>query len=323
MKGRYDIVIQNSLVQFKFTVNRNITIIRGDSATGKTTLVDMVRQYSIGGVSSGVTISCEKECTVLTGLRWESEIAAIRDSIVFIDEGFEFISSDSFAEAIRKSDNYYVLATRETLPNLPYSIREIYGLKNVTRRSKYQEYDRIYSEFYPLYDDEKPSVPELLIVEDTNAGYEFFRAICEKVGIECVSANGKSNIYNTIRKCEGKTVLVVADGAAFGPEMERVFSLRKAKRVMFYLPESFEWLILKSGLIDGNRVMEILDHPYDHIISEKYFSWERFFSALLVEETEDTYLKYKKSKLNKNYLNDENLMAIKAVISEGTDDIFG
>ena len=154
MRGSYSVVVQNNLVQFKFTVNRNITIIRGDSATGKTTLVDMIRQYSINGENSGVSISCDKECTVITGLRWQNEIQAINDSIIFIDEGFEFISSDEFANAIKNSDNYYVFATRESLFNLPYSVKEVYGLKNVTRKSKYQVYDRIYSEFYPLYDDE-------------------------------------------------------------------------------------------------------------------------------------------------------------------------
>lgn len=319
MKGKFDIVVQNSIVQFKFTVTRNITILRGDSATGKSTLVEMVRQYELNGNGSGVSISCDRKCTVLTGIRWQGEIKQIKSSIVFIDEGFEFISSSEFAEALRTSDNYYVIVTREPLYNLPYSIREIYGIKNVTRKQRYQVYDRIYSEFYPLYNPEMLSAkPEAVIVEDSNSGYEFFYALCKKEGVKCISANGKSNIYSAIRECTDSIILVVADGAAFGPELERALSLRKVKNVMYFLPESFEWLILKSGLVDASEIKDILDHPQDFIESERYFSWERFFTALLVEETKGSYLKYSKSDLNKNYLNAREQKAINDVIDEQT-----
>ena len=50
-------------------------------------------------------------------------------------------------------------------------------------------------------------------------------------------------------------------------------------------------------------VEEILDNPSDFIESKDYMSWERFFTALLVDKTKDTYLKYSKSKLNDAYKN--------------------
>ena len=317
MKGSYRIVVQNNIVQFKLQVNRNITIIRGDSATGKSTLVDMVRQYSLNGQDSGVNISCEKECTVLVGVRWQSEIASIKNCIVFLDEGLEFISEPAFAAAVQASDNYFVIATRETLFHLPYSVKEVYGLRNVTRQKKYQVFNRIYSEFYPLYDEKMVRIkPDVVVVEDSNSGYQFFSALCEKEGIRCVSAEGNSNIYKVIRECGDETIMVVADGAVFGPEMERVLAFRKAKKVVYFLPESFEWLILRSGLIDGAKVQEILEHPYDFIESEKYFSWERFFTALLIQETKGTYLQYSKSRLNENYLNPKEKRSIGEAIRQ-------
>ena len=42
MKGSYKIIVQNSNVRYEFEIRRNITIIKGDSATGKTTLVNMI-----------------------------------------------------------------------------------------------------------------------------------------------------------------------------------------------------------------------------------------------------------------------------------------
>ena len=35
MIGKHEVVVQNNRVQYKFAVRRNLTILRGDSATGK------------------------------------------------------------------------------------------------------------------------------------------------------------------------------------------------------------------------------------------------------------------------------------------------
>lgn len=45
----------------------NITVIRGDSATGKTALADMIREYYENGLHSGIKLQCEKTCVVLEG----------------------------------------------------------------------------------------------------------------------------------------------------------------------------------------------------------------------------------------------------------------
>ena len=45
MKGKHKIVVSTKRLKYEFELHRNLTIIRGDSATGKTTLVDMVRDH--------------------------------------------------------------------------------------------------------------------------------------------------------------------------------------------------------------------------------------------------------------------------------------
>jgi hypothetical protein len=57
-----------------------------------------------------------------------------------------------------------------------------------------------------------------------------------------------------------------------------------------------------------------LQHPEDFIESKEYFSWERFFTALLVEQTKNTYLKYTKSHLNETYLQEKAKQAILDVV---------
>ncbi len=129
MKGSYEIIVANAKLRYEFTVRRNITIIKGDSATGKTTLVEMIREYYESGEGSGIELRCRKECRVLAGKDWKRLLEGIYNSIVFIDEDNAFLPTREFAEAVRESDNYYVIVTREGLPNLPYSVEEIYGIR--------------------------------------------------------------------------------------------------------------------------------------------------------------------------------------------------
>lgn len=54
MRGKYKVVVKNRRLHYEFDIKRNITIIQGDSATGKTTLVNMLRQAENLGASSGI-----------------------------------------------------------------------------------------------------------------------------------------------------------------------------------------------------------------------------------------------------------------------------
>ena len=304
MKGTYSVTVKNNVLQYQFEIRRNITIIKGDSATGKTTLVDMIREYDQNGEQSGITLICQKTCVVLEGRQWKVLLENIHDSIVFIDEGNKFITTDEFSSAIKQSDNYYVIVTREGLPNLPYSVEEIYGIRN---SGKYGTLKQTYQEFYRIYGDVKNSVsfqPDVVLVEDSNAGCDFFESIAEGRYWRVISAGGKSNIYKLLKEYENKRLLIIADGAAFGSEMDRVMKkINMSDHMAIYLPESFEWLILKADVIRDNTIAEVLEHPSDFIESRDYMSWERFFTALLVDKTKDTYLRYSKSKLHEAYKN--------------------
>lgn len=248
MKGSYEITISSAKLRYDFTIRRNITIIKGNSATGKTTLVEMVREYYESGKDSGIDLRCEKTCRVLAGKDWRMILAAVHENIIFIDEENSFLPTNEFAEAVRESDNYYVIVTREGLPNLPYSVEEIYGIRE---SGKYASLTQTYHEFYHIYgrtDYNKPVKAETIVVEDSNAGYEFFAGLSKDKNYKVVSANGKSNIFAKIIKNPDGKMLIIADGAAFGPEMDRIMKqIRRKAGIVLYLPESFEWLVLGSG----------------------------------------------------------------------------
>ena len=306
MKGMHHIVIQNKRIRFAFSIKRNITIIRGDSATGKTTLFSMIEEYGNLGKDSGVQIQCDKACVALSGKYWQETLENIHDSIVFVDEDSKFLKTKDFAKRIRNSNNYYVLITRENLPALPYSVEEIYGIHC---SGKYMDTRQVYNLFYKIYSETNPGklLVKSLVTEDSQAGFTFFSQVAMTRGICCESADGKSNILGILQKRllnkEQKETLVIADGAAFGPEMAHISQLlRGNSNIKLYLPESFEWLLLYADILNKPFIRKKLEEAENYIESEKYFSWERYFTDLLMEETKDSPYPYDKSNLKDFYL---------------------
>lgn len=151
MKGKHHIIVQNKRLRYELDIRRNITIIRGDSATGKTMLLTLLQQAATLGESSGVEVICDRPCRTLGGADWNLVLPRLHDQILFLDEENKFIKSKEFAEAVKASSNYFVIVTREDLPNLPYSVDEIYGIHT---SGKYRDLKRTYNELYHIYSAE-------------------------------------------------------------------------------------------------------------------------------------------------------------------------
>lgn len=316
MIGPISVTVKNTRNTYAFTLKRNITILSGNSGTGKTTLYNMIAEYNQDGRQSGVTISCDKPVIALGGRRWEEELSEIKDSIVVVDEDNRFIRSSDFARAVQNSSNYYLLITRGYLQNLPYSVEEIYevvGKKNKKFVQTYKANDNVYDSFPAKL---LPFKPEVIITEDSNSGFQFFSKVARNIGIECVSAGGKSNIDSMIKNYGDKKMVIIADGAAFGPDMRMLAQRQKLShnKMAIYLPESFEWIILKSGLVCDPE-WENIAIPEKYIESALYVSWERYFTDLLTNVTADSeYKKYSKHSLSDFYFHERSVQMIKETI---------
>lgn len=311
MKGKIKIYVKNRHITFHFILERNVTVITGDSGTGKTKLINMIRDYSELGKSSGVTLRCDKPCTVLEGRSWEKILDDTHDSIIFVEESTRFLTSQAFAQAMKKSDNYYVLVTREPLPQIPYSIDCI---KQIIKNNSKPKLDSIYKN---IRVKEISGFPyDIVIVEDSKSGFQLFTQATKKWNVQCISAGGKSGILPLLNKYTDKKILVIADAAALGSEIRELVHFKEISnnKIDFFLPESFEWLILKSAIFArNNRIKNILTEPVDYIESQEFFSWEQFFTNLLVDETKNNpQLQYpaNKSKLPAGYQTETNIEKI-------------
>ena len=315
MLGKYDIEVYNNKVHYFLTVKRNITILQGNSATGKTELIRLIQEHEANGVSSGITLICGAKCTVLTAVDWELRLSFLKGHIIFIDETAGFLRSKRFAELVKGSDNYFVMVSRDDLSQLPYSVDEIYGLRNVSDTQKYKVYRRVYNETYNLYHLELDPIikPELVITEDSNSGFEYFHALY--LG-NCVSAQGKSNVYDKIRMAQGKEVLAIVDGSAFGSEIGKVLRYLEASNIhcVLYAPESFEYLILCAELFDVPKA--VFQETYRFADSVQFMSWEEFYTSYLTDITRNSIYQYSKIKLADIYKTKGTIAKIASVIAE-------
>ena len=155
-------------MRYELNLRRNITIIQGDSATGKTTLIQIINNYLSSRTGPGTDVICKKKCAVLSG---DLESVLIRlerlsDTIVFANEQEHFLYPKRFAAAVLKSDCYFVFITRDDLHTLPYSVNEIYCLKN---SGYYQNTRQVYNSLHQIYPESQVHdmiAPTMILTED-------------------------------------------------------------------------------------------------------------------------------------------------------------
>jgi hypothetical protein len=322
MKGKYSIKISNKRVEYNFTVERNITILRGFSATGKTEMINMVAQYDEQGVTSGVKIISDRACKVLRGSK--SDIGTmIKDNagcIFFMDENLTaYMKTNEFAEFVRNADAYFILVTRDDLPNLPYSVKAIkymHSISNINSLHEEKYYNRLYDNYADKNGNETLKA-DIVVTEDTNSGYQFFTELYKNSTIKCIAGGGKSNICNVISSLEdvNKVVVIVVDGAAFGANLSDTLDAIRCKRnlsIVLYLPESFEALLFEAGVLKCKT--GILEQTWNYVESQEYFSWERYFTALAIKTGLEYGKKYNKSDINEWYYSNVNKDKVNEVL---------
>ena len=301
MIGLRNVKIRTLKVNIDLQLKRKFTLIAGDSATGKTVFRNLLLPESHAKIICDINISVLP--TSKSQYRYVLEHA--HNEIFVIDETVEDLNTYEFSQLVRKSDCYFILETREFLAGIPVSVKEYYKFcdrDGVTCLTEYFSYDT---------DTIKESQRNL--TEDKNSGNQFFSFAFDN---ECDSFCGLANFYkiNDIIDHDLDYSIIV-DGAAFGMYLPFVFNI-KCKRLCIYMPESFEYLLLKTGYImhediDLDNIYYYCDNStFDLDFATDGFnrttdivSWENFYYEFLRYSTWHDYnFKYNKSILSKSYL---------------------
>lgn len=308
MTGSFSFSVSNKDIEFRISIRRNVTVIRGEGGTGKTLLCKMIDASKKKG--SGVHLNAYQfEVRTLTTVDFYDEIMLRHEHeniIYVIDEDEDFVRSSAFAEQVKNTGSYVILITRDNLKCLPCSIHEVYTLST--------EYDSISSRsirtLAPLFPSDTYGDINLqfetVITEDLCAGKQFFNRVYSADNV--VSAKSKDNIYNVLAK-QSDTCLVIADGAAFGFLLQDILTYISQHRILIILKESFEYVILKSGILSSYIPVSLnLENPI--VDAKQFLTWEQFYTHVLETITEGTLFSYNKEHLPGVYTTDTNISKI-------------
>ena len=121
MKGKHHIIIESARLKYEFDIKRNITILQGDSATGKTTLMTLIEAYDRLGDASGVEVVCDRRCVAISNANWETVLGSASSCIVdgkrikdILDHTEDFVESSEFFSWERFFTHLLVQETKDT-----------------------------------------------------------------------------------------------------------------------------------------------------------------------------------------------------------------
>lgn len=279
--------VSSGKLSFSLNFHDRINIIRGDSATGKSTLVRLINNYLTG--KGGTKLKSNKivnifNINMLNNIPEDFE----QRNLYILDEGM-VENTIEFAQTIASTNSIFIIISRKSLRNIKYSSKSIYELKYLKDLDVYIN-SKIYEDLNISSNKDKLNN---ILVEDSKSGYEFFK----NYGLDINTSNGNTYISRNIKDNQ----IIIFDDLGIGPYIEEIVSICKNYNTFIISPKSFEYMLLKSNIFkeqDINDLNTWIYQKYYNNLEEYYFRLLREVSKLYNNDK----LIYNKSKLQKWYL---------------------
>lgn len=265
--------------KFKFKFSRII----GDSGLGKTYAYGVILEALRG--TRGYKVESDLNVKLLTGVE-DTDTLLIDSSkggdVFLFDEYCDWILGNNFKSKLLTKDVYFVYISRNRTSNVSYDYRSLYFVYDDVKSGVVRNMTFIDDVLYNKYNSY--SNFNNVVTEDRKSGYQFNEAISSK---NVISANGKDNIRSYSDNC-----LCIVDGSAFGSCIEEC--LDEFNTSILYLINSFEWLILKSNIVND---VDCVVSRFNELCYPGFHSYEDMCTKKLIEYTQNTEIEYSKSKL--------------------------
>lgn len=251
-------------VKYTLTLNRRVSVIKGKSGIGKSHMVQILERSD----DIHYYVCDRKIAVVPPNLQADidSWLCAYRGFVLFADENAAWAHTAEFADKARENGCWLVIISRSlTHITARYSVRAVY---TIHESGKYRWNVPYYSKSEAL----NPTLP--IYTEDSKSGFTFL----SKIFKDTVSIGGKDKFLRMGTLLYNHNV--VADGAAFGQILSKYQVEYTLGKINFVLPESFEWLLLQSGIFEG--ITGKVEEPENNGANgSQYDTWENYFEDLL------------------------------------------
>lgn len=244
--------LKDRFVEYKFGILNKYTLIQGDSATGKTTLYDLVAEYEAHPMN--IQCSGHSSLRVVPNTTNLQEASAFFKSstgtVFFIDEDDQFLRLRGCEKVLKQAEHYFVIIFRyRKFNNFLVSLDSICRIKTSGR----------FHTLVPLYNTEQKGVPDCVITEDSKCGNKFLKEVFQgSITIlhsgekDSTGSAGKNKLASMIRSkfYDGmNNIAVVFDRAGIGIIYSDIMELKihHTDLNLYEIDwESFEYYILAS-----------------------------------------------------------------------------
>jgi len=245
-----NIKLSANYVSYDLTLHDKISIVRGDSATGKTTFVTLLEDL-------GTTTNIKLKSTLPTiAARNVSDITDHSNSIIVFDEDHPFWKHPDVMELINISENYFLFFLRDTKIPTSIHVSAVYKLET-TMLDDIAHHTNI--EMFERYSSDNWKPISNVIVEDSKSGLMYLSTylglnsvkFLDKASTKCITSSKSAarlpkELSNSLQR-GADNILVVYDAAGFGQYLSRlleVIALYPDRNVSILDWESFEWFVL-------------------------------------------------------------------------------
>lgn len=258
-------------VIYEFDLHRRITVLKGESGSGKSLLADLVQQSGNDVVSVQSARSLVTAPLTVPG-NIDGWLTAYPNSVIIIDEDSKLGKMPEFYRKALDADCWILLISRGLDHRyLHYSVNEVY---EIHQSGKYYTFKPYYRLDARRYDKNWP-----IVTEDSMSGFQFFNRFFKSK----VSSLGGRDAILKRNLPELYRHTYIMDGAAFGQLFDIFYNDYLLHKLDFVLLESFEWALLKSSLFYmQSAVQKALNNPEEFGANDvKYDTWENFFEDYL------------------------------------------
>ena len=103
MKGKHIISITSRKATYHLELERKISLLKGNSGTGKSSLIRLISEYLEYGKQSGLKLSTDSNVslTVMTNSAdWSEILSSAHDTVLFIDEDVRYLYDEFSAGTV-------------------------------------------------------------------------------------------------------------------------------------------------------------------------------------------------------------------------------
>lgn len=203
--------IYTELIEYQLNINNKYTWIKGDSGTGKTTLVNLIARSL---TDSFIVVKSPYKCVALYP---NEDITKINNSIIFIDEEHPILNNNNASQLFKNTSSFIVIVSRELSKYLiPLSIDSFLEIKNdgkVNRTSPIYQKGLIKLNQQDIQN---------IVTEDEHSGSLFLKEIFkDKNNLDYITSNGIRNLCKTLHTQNlSPNYLVCYDTLASGWEQD-------------------------------------------------------------------------------------------------------